>query len=91
MSSASARCAPPGPPTIALCREHYGPDGAIVFGWVLASHQVGAAVAAFLGGLARDVFGSYDLVWYASGALCAMAALMAMVIRRRGTPAAAAA
>ncbi|MFF0216275.1 MFS transporter [Streptomyces vinaceus] len=73
------------PPTIALCREHYGQDSAIVFGWVLASHQVGAALVAFLGGLARDAFGSYDLVWYASGALCAMAALMAMVIRRRPT------
>ncbi|MET9883564.1 MFS transporter [Streptomyces sp. NPDC006430] len=71
------------PPTIALCREHYGEDSAIVFGWVLASHQVGAAVVAFLGGMARDAFGSYDIVWYASGALCAMAALMAMVIRRR--------
>ncbi|MFD5509178.1 MFS transporter [Streptomyces sp. NPDC127051] len=74
------------PPTIALCREHYGEDSAIVFGWVLASHQVGAALVAFLGGLARDAFGSYDLVWYASGALCAMAALMAMVIRRRPVP-----
>ncbi|MFD9338119.1 MFS transporter [Streptomyces sp. NPDC060028] len=76
------------PPTIALCREHYGEDSAIVFGWVLASHQVGAALVAFLGGLARDVFGTYDMVWYASGALCAMAALMAMVIRRRPVPAA---
>jgi predicted MFS family arabinose efflux permease len=71
------------PPTIALCREHYGEDSAIVFGWVLASHQVGAAVVAFGGGVARDVFGSYDVVWYASGALCAAAALMALVIRRR--------
>ncbi|MFF2791719.1 MFS transporter [Streptomyces sp. NPDC058049] len=72
------------PPTIALCREHYGDDGAIVFGWVLASHQIGAALVAFLGGLTRDLTGSYDTVWYASGALCAMAALMAMTIRRRG-------
>ncbi|MFI8961571.1 MFS transporter [Streptomyces sp. NPDC053493] len=70
------------PPTIALCREHYGDDSAIVFGWVLASHQVGAAVIAFAGGLARDLFGSYDPVWYASGALCAAAALMALAIRR---------
>ncbi|MFD8008905.1 MFS transporter [Streptomyces sp. NPDC058955] len=70
------------PPTIALCREHYGEDSAIVFGWVLASHQVGAAAVAFAGGVARDVFGSYDVVWYASGALCAAAALMALVIRR---------
>jgi MFS family permease len=71
------------PPTIALCREHYGEDSAIVFGWVLASHQIGAAVVAFAGGVARDVFGSYDVVWYASGALCAVAALMALVIRHR--------
>ena len=75
------------PPTLALCRDHYGEDSAVVFGWVLASHQVGAAAVAFLGGVARDVFGSYDVVWYASGALCAMAALMALVIRR--TPASA--
>ncbi|MFD4141948.1 MFS transporter [Streptomyces sp. NPDC058572] len=74
------------PPTIALCREHYGDDSAIVFGWVLASHQVGAAVVAFVGGMARDVFGSYDVVWYASGALCAVAALMALVIRRKPLP-----
>ncbi|GGW60643.1 MFS transporter [Streptomyces caelestis] len=72
------------PPTLALCREQYGEDSAIVFGWVLASHQVGAALVAFLGGVARDTFGSYDVVWYASGALCAVAALMALVIRRRG-------
>ncbi|WP_299535227.1 MFS transporter [uncultured Streptomyces sp.] len=71
------------PPTIALCREQYGQDSAIVFGWVLASHQVGAALVAFLGGVARDAFGSYDPVWYASGALCAAAALMALVIRRK--------
>ncbi|MEU9011042.1 MFS transporter [Streptomyces sp. NPDC048479] len=74
------------PPTIALCREHYGDDSAIVFGWVLASHQVGAAIVAFAGGLARDTFGSYDVVWYASGALCAAAALMALVIRRKPLP-----
>ncbi|WP_408055337.1 MFS transporter [Streptomyces paludis] len=79
------------PPTIALCREHYGDDSAIVFGWVLASHQIGAAAVAFAGGLARDIFGSYDVVWYASGALCAVAALMALVISRRPAGAAGAA
>ncbi|MFC9386263.1 MFS transporter [Streptomyces venezuelae] len=73
------------PPTLALCREQYGEDSAIVFGWVLASHQVGAAVVAFAGGVARDVFGTYDVVWYASGALCAAAALMALVINRPRT------
>jgi MFS family permease len=77
------------PPTLALCREHYGEDSAIVFGWVLASHQVGAALVAFLGGVARDAFGSYDVVWMASGALCAAATLMVLVIRRRPTAASA--
>ncbi|WP_231905233.1 MFS transporter [Streptantibioticus cattleyicolor] len=71
------------PPTLALCREHYGDEAPVVFGWVLASHQVGAAFVAFLAGLVRDTFGSYDLAWYTSGALCAVAALMALVIRRK--------
>lgn len=71
------------PPTLALCRERFGDDSAIVFGWVLAAHQIGAALVAWLGGFARDVFGSYDMVWYASGSLCAAAALMSLVIRRR--------
>ncbi|MCH0557582.1 MFS transporter [Streptomyces sp. MUM 16J] len=73
------------PPTLALCREHYGADSAIVFGWVLASHQIGAALVAYLGGFVRDTAGSYDPVWYACGTLCAAAALMALVIRRRPT------
>ncbi|MCX5414974.1 MFS transporter [Streptomyces sp. NBC_00059] len=70
------------PPVIALCREFYGEDSAIVFGWVNASHQIGAALAAFLGGVARDTFGSYDLVWALLGAACAAAALLSLVIRR---------
>ncbi|MFI0937824.1 MFS transporter [Streptomyces sp. NPDC021020] len=70
------------PPTITLCREHFGEDSAIVFGWVLAAHQVGAALVAYLGGVARDAFGTYDPVWYTSGALCALAALMSLVVRR---------
>ncbi|WP_308294389.1 MFS transporter [Streptomyces sp. XM4193] len=75
------------PPTIALCREFYGEDAAIVFGWVLASHQIGAGLVAFAGGVARDVFGSYDPVWVASGALCAAAALMSLVLSRPSPPA----
>lgn len=70
------------PPTLALCREFYGDDAPIVFGWVLASHQIGAGVVAYAGGLVRDVSGSYDAVWYGAGALCAGAALMSLVIRR---------
>ncbi|GAA3066834.1 MFS transporter [Streptosporangium carneum] len=69
------------PPTVALCRQVYGPDGAVVFGWVFASHQIGAAVAAVGAGLTRDHFGAYDLAWYAAGLLCLLAALMSVAVR----------
>ncbi|MER6510484.1 MFS transporter [Nonomuraea sp. NPDC001636] len=69
------------PPTVALCRQIYGQDGAVVFGWVFASHQVGAAVAAVGAGLTRDHLGAYDLAWYAAGALCLLAAGMSLAIR----------
>lgn len=75
------------PPTMALCRAYFGEDGPVVFGWVLAAHQTGAAIVAYLAGLVRDVTGSYHLVWIASGALCATAALMALLMRGTRTPA----
>ncbi|MDN3267088.1 MFS transporter [Streptomyces sp. MA15] len=71
------------PPVIALCRTFYGDDSAIVFGWTNAAHQIGAASASFLGGVARDAFGSYDPVWFALAALCAAAAMLSLVIRLR--------
>jgi sugar phosphate permease len=70
------------PPTVALCREWFGTDGPIVFGWVFASHQVGAAVTAWGAGAIRDVQGSYDLAFYLAGGLCAFAAMMSGRIRR---------
>ncbi|MFG1619594.1 MFS transporter [Nonomuraea wenchangensis] len=73
------------PPTVALCRRVYGADGAVVFGWVFASHQVGAAFAAVAAGLTRDHLGAYDLAWYAAGALCLLAAGMSLAIRHART------
>ncbi|WP_229867952.1 MFS transporter, partial [Streptomyces chryseus] len=57
-------------PTLALCRELYGGDSAIVFGWVAAAHQLGAGLAAFAGGVAWGAFGSCDPLWVGVGALC---------------------
>jgi len=68
------------PPTVALCRQWFGNDAPIVFGWVLCGHQVGAAVVAFLAGVIRDQLGSYDLAWYGSGALCVVAATCALLL-----------
>ncbi|MGS2805294.1 MFS transporter [Nocardia sp. MW-W600-9] len=75
------------PPTVLLCRELFGADGPIAFGWVFAAHQVGAAIAATGAGLIRDLQGSYDLAWYLAGALCGLAALMSMLVRRPRTSA----
>ncbi|WP_199565149.1 MFS transporter [Spongiactinospora rosea] len=73
------------PPTIALCRSAYGRDGAVVFGWVFASHQVGAGIAATAAGLTRDALGEYTLAWYGAGLLCAFAAIMSIRIPRQAS------
>ena len=69
------------PPTIALCRQHFGADGPIVFGWVFASHQIGAALAATAAGLVRDFHGDYNPAWIVAGVLCLFAAVMSVRIR----------
>ncbi len=69
------------PPTVALCRNRFGLVGPVVFGWVFASHQVGAALAAFGAGAVRDARGSYDLAWFVAGGLCVGAALLSLSIR----------
>jgi predicted MFS family arabinose efflux permease len=71
------------PPTVALCRDVFGLRGPIVFGWVFASHQAGAAIAAFGAGFVRDHLGAYDLAWYVSGGLCAGAVRCRPVGERR--------
>lgn len=73
------------PPTIALCRQHFGADGPIVFGWVFASHQIGAAVAATVAGTVRDFTGDYNPAWIGAGVLCLFAAVMSVRIRRLPT------
>jgi sugar phosphate permease len=71
------------PPTVALCRKHFGSSAPIVFGWVFAAHQLGAAVAASGAGFIRDVEGSYDLAFYLAAGLCAGAAVMSAALRAR--------
>jgi MFS family permease len=71
------------PPTAALCRELFGPDGAVVYGWVFAAHQVGAAIAALTAGILRDVAGEYSGAWFAAAGLCVVAAAVSAGITRR--------
>ncbi|MBD2760209.1 MFS transporter [Yimella sp. cx-573] len=68
------------PPTMALCRQHFGDRAPIVFGWVFASHQLGAALTASFAGWIRDDRGTYDMAFYIAGALCIMAAAVCPTI-----------
>lgn len=73
------------PPTVTLCREIYGVDrGAIVFGWVFASHMVGAAVAAAVSGWIRVSAGDYATAWWLAGILAFVAAALSLAIARPG-------
>ena len=69
------------PPTVALCRELFGERGTLVFGWVFASHQIGAGIAASVAGALRTSLGTYDAAWYGAGALCLLAAGFSVVVR----------
>ncbi len=70
------------PPTAVLCRRIFGDRGTIVFGWVFAAHQVGAAIAALGAGAIRDAFGTYTYAWWAGAALCVIAAVLSMLVSR---------
>jgi predicted MFS family arabinose efflux permease len=70
------------PPTAALCRQAFGANGTIVFGWVFASHQIGAAIASTVAAVIRDTTGQYTLAWFGAAGLCAVAAVFSYGIRK---------
>ncbi len=74
------------PPTAALCREIFGASGTIVFGWVFAAHQLGAAAASVAAGFVRDMTSDYTVAWLAAAGLCAVAALLSLGIRKMPRP-----
>jgi len=69
------------PPTVRLSAEVFGREQAsIVFGWVVAAHQVGAAFATYAAGALRTISGSYTLAFFSAGALCVIAAFLVLPI-----------
>jgi len=68
------------PPTVTLCREYFGAAGPVVFGWVFASHQIGAAIAATAAGLVRDHLGNYNWAWYGAGTLAIGASVLSLML-----------
>jgi predicted MFS family arabinose efflux permease len=74
------------PPTVRLATDAFGATrGPVMFGWIAAGHQVGAALTALTAGWVRTTFGDYQAAFWGSGALCLLAATLALQIRR-GAP-----
>jgi MFS family permease len=72
------------PPTVRLAGREFGRErAAMAFGWVFMGHQLGAAAAAFGGGLSRTYLDTYLPAFYVAGALCLLAALAALFARPR--------
>lgn len=70
------------PPTVKLAANVFGPARAgLVFGWVFAFHQLGAATAAFGAGFTRSVMLSYSPALFVAGGACLVAAVAVMGVR----------
>jgi MFS family permease len=73
------------PPTVKLTAERFGRERAnVVFGWVFAGHQLGAACAAYGAGLSRTELATYLPAFFAAGLLCLVAALLILTLVKPG-------
>ncbi|MEH7883763.1 MFS transporter [Bacillus sp. JJ1609] len=72
------------PPTISISRQVFGIEkSGIVYGWIFAAHQAGAAVAAFGGGLIYKIFNSYTWAFFLAGIFCLLGSLFVIVIKKQ--------
>jgi len=75
------------PPTVRLTTAQFGTErGPIVYGWIGAGHQMGAAVAAFGAGVLRVQTNHYVEAFVLAGMACLVSAVMALWIRRGPAP-----
>lgn len=71
------------PPTVKLAAERFGDGKAnIVFGWIFAGHQLGAATAAYGAGLTRTAYETYLPAFFTAGVLCILAAFAFFVMTK---------
>ena len=72
------------PPTANLTARIFGRASVgTLFGWIFFAHMLGAAVAAWIGGVARDALGDYTLAFLSAGALGLIAVGFSLGIRRQ--------
>jgi predicted MFS family arabinose efflux permease len=72
------------PPTVRLTGEAFGRENTgVIYGWISASHQLGASAAAFGAGAIRTVLGDYAPAFWIAGSLCILAGASFLTIGRR--------
>jgi predicted MFS family arabinose efflux permease len=70
------------PPTVTLVTQTFGEEsGLVVYGWIFAAHQIGAAIAAVSAGAIRDHLNTYNPAFYIAGLLCTIASLGVFAVR----------
>jgi sugar phosphate permease len=78
------------PPTVRLTSEAFGRENTgVVYGWIGASHQLGASMAALGAGQIRTAFGDYGMAFWIAGTLCVAAGGAFLTIGRQAFRAAA--
>jgi predicted MFS family arabinose efflux permease len=72
------------PPTVRLTAEAFGRENTgVIYGWIGASHQLGASMAAFGAGTIRTFAGDYQFAFWIAGLLCVLAGLSFLTLGRR--------
>jgi len=72
------------PPTISISRQIFGiQKSGIVYGWIFAFHQAGAATAAYGGGLIYKFFNTYTWAFFLAGVFCLLASLFVIIIKKQ--------
>src|SRR5882724_7387424 len=71
------------PPTVRLAANVFGKErSSIVFGWIVAGHQLGAALAALGAGAIRTYLGTYTSAFILAGLMCVTAVAVVLPIGR---------
>ena len=72
------------PPTVKLTSQAFGRENTgVIYGWIGASHQLGASLAAFGAGAIRTVSGAYEPAFWIAGILCVLAGTAFLTVGRR--------
>jgi sugar phosphate permease len=72
------------PPTVKLTSDAFGRENTgVVYGWIGASHQLGASMAAFGAGAIRTEVGDYRLAFLVAGGLCLLAGAAFVTVGKR--------